>query len=169
MGEDPPDCHESGVLSFIGLTAVNVDFLRSRFFVTQNQIKKGIRNMKRTLKTLLLLALAVTLFASLAMGNGAVIEPTAGEVYSPVSGTVTTADDRQLMFTSIPYDEGWNVYVDGEKVEIYEANNALVAFYVEGAGEHEVVLKYMPTTVFLGIVISITCLAIFILILRYYF
>ena len=87
---------------------------------------------------------------------------------SHIFGTVKTETESQLMFTSIPYDEGWNVYVDGEKVEIYEANNALVAFYVEGAGEHEVVLKYMPTTVFLGIVISITCLAIFILILIAY-
>ena len=87
---------------------------------------------------------------------------------SHIFGTVTTETESQLMFTSIPYDEGWNVYVDGEKVEIYEANNALVAFYVEGAGEHEVVLKYMPTTVFLGIVISITCLAVFILILIAY-
>ena len=87
---------------------------------------------------------------------------------SHIFGTVTTETESQLMFTSIPYDEGWNIYVDGEKVEIYEANNALVAFYVEGAGEHEVVLKYMPTTVFLGIVISITCLAVFILILIAY-
>ena len=87
---------------------------------------------------------------------------------SHIFGTVTTETESQLMFTSIPYDEGWNVYVDGEKVEIYEANNALVAFYVEGAGEHEVVLKYMPTTVFLGIAISLTCLAVFILILIAY-
>ena len=34
-------------------------------------------------------------FASLAMGNGAVIEPVAGEVYSPVSGTVTMLFDTK--------------------------------------------------------------------------
>ena len=34
-------------------------------------------------------------FASLAMGNGAVVEPTAGEVYSPVSGTVTMLFDTK--------------------------------------------------------------------------
>ena len=87
---------------------------------------------------------------------------------SHIFGTVTTDSESQLMFTSIPYDEGWNVYVDGEKVEIHEANNALVAFYVEGAGEHEIELKYMPATVALGITVSITCLIIFVLILIAY-
>ena len=34
-------------------------------------------------------------FASLAMGNGAVVEPTAGEVYSPIDGTVTMLFDTK--------------------------------------------------------------------------
>ena len=34
-------------------------------------------------------------FASLAMGNGAVVEPTAGEVYSPVTGSVTMLFDTK--------------------------------------------------------------------------
>lgn len=87
---------------------------------------------------------------------------------SHLFGTVTTTAESQLMFTSIAYDEGWNIYVDGEKVELYEANNALIAFYVEGAGEHTVEMKYMPTVVALGITISVTCLVIFLLILIAY-
>lgn len=87
---------------------------------------------------------------------------------SHLTGTVTTSSDRQLMFTSIPYDEGWNIYVDGEKVEIYEANNSLVSFYVEGAGEHEIEMKYMPATVALGMTVSVTCLIVFLGILVIY-
>ncbi|MBQ9151592.1 MAG: YfhO family protein, partial [Clostridia bacterium] len=87
---------------------------------------------------------------------------------SHLTGTVSTIRERQLMFTSIPYDEGWNIYVDGEKVEIYEANNSLVAFYIDGAGEHEVEMKYMPTSVALGITISITCLIIYLVLLIIY-
>jgi len=34
-------------------------------------------------------------FASLAMGNGAVVEPTAGEVYSPCDGSVTMLFDTK--------------------------------------------------------------------------
>jgi uncharacterized membrane protein YfhO len=87
---------------------------------------------------------------------------------SHIFGTVNTTSNRQLMFTSIPYDEGWNIYVDGEKVELFEANNSLISFYVEGAGVHTVEMKYMPKTVALGIIVSLTCLGIFILILIAY-
>ena len=82
---------------------------------------------------------------------------------SHLTGTVTTETDRQLMFTSIAYDEGWNIYVDGKKVELYEANNSLISFYVEGAGEHTVEMKYMPATVALGITVSLLSLAVFVL------
>ena len=87
---------------------------------------------------------------------------------SHLFGTVTTETERQLMFTSIPYDEGWNIYVDGEKVEIFEANNSLVSFYVEGTGEHSIEMKYMPATVALGIGVSVICLVVYILILIAY-
>ena len=87
---------------------------------------------------------------------------------SHLTGTVSTIRERQLMFTSIPFDEGWNIYVDGEKVEIYEANNSLVAFYIDGAGEHTVEMKYMPATIALGITVSITCLIVFLVLLIIY-
>ena len=87
---------------------------------------------------------------------------------SHLTGTVKTDVDKQLMFTSIPYDEGWNIYVDGEKVETLEANDSLVAFYVEGIGEHTLEMKYMPKSILLGIIVSVTCLIIFILILIAY-
>ncbi len=87
---------------------------------------------------------------------------------SHLTGTVTTTADKQLMFTSIPYDEGWNIFVDGKEVELYEANDSLIAFYVNGSGTHTVEMKYMPTTVALGIVVSLTCLVIFVLLLILY-
>ena len=87
---------------------------------------------------------------------------------SHLTGTVTTTTDRQLMFTSIPYDEGWNIYVDGKKVELYEANNALISFYVEGEGEHTIEMRYMPSVVALGLSISIISLVIFIALLIVY-
>ena len=87
---------------------------------------------------------------------------------SHLTGTVTTTADRQLMFTSIPYDEGWNIYVDGKRVETYEANRSLISFYVDGTGEHTVEMKYMPSVIALGITISLICLAIFILLLILY-
>ncbi len=87
---------------------------------------------------------------------------------SHLTGKVTTDTDKQLMFTSIPYDEGWNIYVDGKQVELYEANGALISFYVEGEGEHKLEMIYMPRTISLGFSISIVSLLAFIVILILY-
>ena len=49
-------------------------------------------------------------FASLAMGNGAVVEPVAGEVYSPVTGTVTMLFDTQHAI-GLAADDGTEVLI----------------------------------------------------------
>ena len=83
---------------------------------------------------------------------------------SHLFGTVTTQSEKQLMFTSIPYDEGWNVYVDGEKVETYKTMDALMAFDISEAGEHSLELDYMPKLYKPMHFISIISIVIFILI-----
>ncbi len=70
-------------------------------------------------------------------------------------GSITTAKPEQMIMTTIPYDEGWNVYVDGEKVEIYESLDALMCFDIADVGEHTLELKYMPDCYKLGAVISV--------------
>ena len=87
---------------------------------------------------------------------------------SYLHGSVTTAAAEQLMFTSIPYDEGWKVYVDGERVEIFETADALMTFRIDDAGEHTVEMKYRPDVVILGYSISFICLGVFILLLILY-
>ena len=56
--------------------------------------------------------------------------------------------------TTIPYDEGWQVYVDGEKVETYQVLDALIAFDVEGEGVHTVEMNYMPRIYKIGMIVS---------------
>ncbi len=87
---------------------------------------------------------------------------------SHLFGSVTTTAEDQLMFTSIPYDEGWKIYVDGERVETLKTADALVAFRIDGTGEHRVELRYMPTVVAFGLTVTIICGVIFILILIAY-
>lgn len=82
-----------------------------------------------------------------------------------ISGTITTLKDNRTILTTIPYDKGWEVYVDGERVETTEALDSLVAFDIESAGEHSIRLLYRPTTFKLGITISAISFACFILIL----
>lgn len=82
-----------------------------------------------------------------------------------IHGTITTVNDEQTILTTIPYDEGWHVYVDGERVEITEAIDALIAFNIDSAGEHSVRFVYRSTAFTLGLIITVASLAGFILII----
>lgn len=82
-----------------------------------------------------------------------------------IGGTLTTDKDDQLILTTIPYDEGWNIYVDGKKVELTKAADALVSFRIDEAGEHTVRFKYRSNAYTAGLVITIICIAAFVLII----
>lgn len=82
-----------------------------------------------------------------------------------IKGTVST-DTDSVFFTSIPYDKGWTVKIDG--VEISEddyvplAEEAYLAFNLP-AGEHTIELRFMPQGMILGAgvsVFTIICLII---------
>lgn len=78
-----------------------------------------------------------------------------------VSGTISVDEDC-YMFTSIPCEYGWTVYVDGEKVETETYKDAFIAVKLS-AGEHTVEFKYIPTGLYSGASVSGICLVIFIL------
>ena len=69
-------------------------------------------------------------------------------------------DEGQLLFTTIPYDEGWKAYVDGEKADVEEIGDGFLALWLS-PGEHEVVLKFIPDGFVIGLLISITGWIIF--------
>ncbi len=63
-----------------------------------------------------------------------------------IEGVVMTDAEHDLIYTSIPYDAGWNVTVDGEAVETVTVCGALLAVDASALpeGAHTVVLSYMP-------------------------
>ncbi len=72
------------------------------------------------------------------------------------------ATSQGIMYTSIPYDKSWSVYVDGVKTELTPiCDGALIGVFVD-AGSHEVTFKYTPRGFVPGILITILCLLIFI-------
>ena len=81
------------------------------------------------------------------------------------SGTLTTSADDRLILTTLSYDKGWQICVDGEPVETQKTLDALISFRIEKAGEHRITLVYRPTSYVLGATISIVSLALFILII----
>ncbi len=77
-----------------------------------------------------------------------------------LKGTIT-ADIEGTMYTSIPYDKGWTVYVDGKKAETHAFKNALLAVNLT-EGEHTIEFKYSPVGFNLALVISASCIVIFV-------
>lgn len=77
-----------------------------------------------------------------------------------VKGSIT-ADYDGLLYTSIPYDDGWSVYVDGEKAETNSFEDALLSVYLT-EGTHTIEFKYRPVGLTLGIVLSILSVIAFI-------
>ncbi|MBQ8229050.1 MAG: YfhO family protein [Clostridia bacterium] len=70
-----------------------------------------------------------------------------------ISGSVS-ADEKCVFYTSISYDKGWSVMVDGKKVETFDlADETFLAFEID-AGEHEIEMKYTPRGLTAGISIS---------------
>ena len=81
-----------------------------------------------------------------------------------IKGTITTDNNDQLIYTTIPYDKGWQVYVDGKKVDTFEISEALVGFRIDEAGEHNVRLVYRSNAIVYGAVISALSIILFVLI-----
>ncbi len=79
-----------------------------------------------------------------------------------VSGTVT-ADEDGVLLTSIPYDKGWSVKVDGEKVDIKALDNALCAIPLT-AGEHTIEFSFFTYGLSVGIIASLCCAGMLVLI-----
>lgn len=74
-----------------------------------------------------------------------------GKVYAP---------DNQVLFTSIPYDEGWTVRVDGNITEYKKVCDAFIAIPLE-EGTHTIEMSYMPKGLMPGMGISIMSFLIF--------
>lgn len=73
-----------------------------------------------------------------------------------VYGNFKNNKEQYIVFT-IPNDNGWNLYIDGEKTEIEELGNMFIGAKVE-PGEHTYMLKYFPVGLKTGIVVTISAL-----------
>ena len=80
-----------------------------------------------------------------------------------ISGTVH-ADEAGVLCTTVPYDAGWTVKVDGQEVEALAVGDALLAVDLE-PGDHEISLHFYPRGLTLGIVVSAGSLACLVLLL----
>lgn len=79
------------------------------------------------------------------------------------TGTLHVEAGQELIYTSIPYDAGWIVKVDGTVVETEEIVGALMGFRTT-PGDHTLEMEYRPACVVYGTYISLIGISAFALI-----
>lgn len=76
--------------------------------------------------------------------------------------TVSTAENGKMLFVPVCYDKGWSATVNGKPVEIKPAiNNGFMAIPLE-KGANDISLKFIPTLMPLGTVISLVFVIAFV-------
>jgi uncharacterized membrane protein YfhO len=77
-----------------------------------------------------------------------------------IRGTIDSDIDG-IMYTSIPFDDGWKAYVNGEKVTVRPFKNAFISIPIP-VGKHDIELYYEPEGFISGLIITLASLVIFI-------
>ena len=83
-----------------------------------------------------------------------------------VKGTIDLPAGQTTVFTTIPYDSGWNIFVDGKKVDYYKVFDALIAFDAD-EGFHEIELRYFPKLYKIGLLTTAVGVVLFVLIVLF--
>ena len=81
-----------------------------------------------------------------------------------IIGTINTGRSG-ILFTSIPYSDGWTVSVDGAVVETEALGNALLGIKLE-AGSHTIIFDYLTPGLIPGFIISLAAIAVFLIFRR---
>ena len=79
-----------------------------------------------------------------------------------IAGTIRVEKPGQVLFTTIPYDEGWTVYADGQKIDYRDFQRSFIVLNLE-PGEHTIEFYYWPSGLTPGIIISLIALAGFVI------
>ena len=74
-----------------------------------------------------------------------------------IIGTVDAKEDKTLLYTSIPFDEGWKIKINGKQTEKIKVLNSLIGVKVP-KGKSKIEMSYTPPKLIEGIIISIISL-----------
>lgn len=78
-----------------------------------------------------------------------------------IKGGVNVTKDKTVLFTSIPYEKGWTILVDGKKINYYKLYDAFIGLDLD-VGYHNLEFKFVPPLFNIGLFISIISLILFI-------
>ena len=77
-----------------------------------------------------------------------------------ITGEISSDKDKMLFF-SIPFDKGWNIKVDGKKVNAMMVNIGFIGVPIK-KGLHQIELSFTPLYYYTGAVISLISIFLFI-------
>ncbi len=75
-----------------------------------------------------------------------------------IEGRITAKEDG-VLYLALPYEKGWSVYVDDEKVDTFRVLDAMLGAEVS-AGEHTIRLEYYPEGFIPGVIVSFAALTV---------
>lgn len=81
-----------------------------------------------------------------------------------LAGSISLEKDM-MMFTSIPYDKGWTVLVDGKKMDVEKIGDAFIGVPLT-AGNHQIEMKYFPSGLKTGMLVSVISWVLFFVIIN---
>lgn len=77
-----------------------------------------------------------------------------------ISADITISNKDKIVATSLAYDEGWSVKIDGEKVETKKVNYGFLGFDIK-EGKHSVKFSFEPKGFTIGMLTSIISIIIY--------
>lgn len=76
-----------------------------------------------------------------------------------IKGKINVSDSNQILYTSIPVDNGWNIYIDGRKVEYDVIMDTFIGLTLD-SGEHTIEFEYIPRGFTSGMCVSMLSIAL---------
>lgn len=83
---------------------------------------------------------------------------------SHIRGTVEAAEDKTILFTSLPYDQGWKIYVDGVEAETEALLNGTFLCTELTPGTHEIEMVYQSRLDVISAWISVAACVAFLIV-----
>lgn len=85
-----------------------------------------------------------------------------------LEGSINVKKDKQHLFLSIPYEKGWNIYVDGKKVKYQKLFDTFIGVKLL-KGKHDIKMVFYPPGLNYGILISTFSIMILIFYFKFYY
>ena len=70
-----------------------------------------------------------------------------------IEGNIDVNNDKNVLLLTIPYDKGWNIYVDDNKVNYDICFDSFICLDLD-KGKHNIKMNYVPSGFIVGLIIS---------------